>query len=95
MGFYEWFHIVAVVAGFLSGGHGLYAWFKLRDKPTAIQATGMTLMFFSFTAAKWFMLAIGWAGLVIGCYGLVLTIRRQREAEEALARSRRPAFPTT
>jgi hypothetical protein len=35
------------VAGFLSAGHALYAWFKLRNKPAAIHGAE-TLIFINW-----------------------------------------------
>ena len=69
--------------GFLGAGYALYAWFKLRDKPTAIQSAGCSLIVVSTMLAKWFDVVVMFVGLGITCYGLVLTMRRAREAEEA------------
>ncbi len=83
-----WFHIVAPVAGFFCAGYALYAWFKLRDKPTAIQVAGSALIIFSTTAAEWLDVVMMFVGLGVSFYGTRLALRRnyRRMTDESLAR---------
>ena len=76
--FHEWFRMLALPMVLLGAGYALYAWFKLRDRPTAMQVAGSTLIVFSTMLEKWFDVVAMFVGLGIACYGLVLAMRRQR-----------------
>ena len=91
-----WVYVFSLALCFLGAAYALYAWFKLRDKPTAIQMAGSTLIVFSTILAKWFDVVAMIVGLGIAWYGTVLLMRRggyRRMTDEALARFGPPRSP--
>jgi hypothetical protein len=67
---------------FFTAGYALYAWFKLRDKPSAFYFGGMAVVFSSD------LMPVMVVGLVMSIYGFVRMLPRhyRRMTEKALDR---------